>query len=386
MVRNQLPTGIRKLELTSRRDGRIRVRYEVLVPTGTINGHRKHIRRRFKTESEARKELAETQAKVRTGVYVHTSKTTVETACADWLASKHGIKPSTQRGYKVWLAPLRQELGTVQLQKLTKADLDRLIGRLRLGDVPGSGKWAARSVNGLLGLLTAIIEDKMKQGHVVRNVARLVDRLASEKQEMKTLSEADMFKILDYPDRDRHLWTLALYGLRRGEIAGLRWENVNFETKTISIFENRVVVGRTIVAGTPKSQRSRRVLPMPDEVFDVLQDARDRIESEYVACDDQGNVMHPNLLTFRWGRMLDKLKIERVRLHDARHSCGSLMHLRGVPIAIIAAWLGHASSAFTMNTYIHSQDDALVTAAQSYGRVATLSATSAARDTQSEGK
>ena len=125
---------------------------------------------------------------------------------------------------------------------------------------------------------------------------------------------------------------------------------------------------------------------MPDEVFDVLQDARDRIESEYVACNDQGDAMHPNLLTFRWGRMLDKLEIERVRLHDARHSCGSLMHLRGVPIAIIAAWLGHASSAFTMNTYIHSQDGALVTAAQSYGRVATLSATSGTRDTQSEGK
>jgi integrase len=57
---------------------------------------------------------------------------------------------------------------------------------------------------------------------------------------------------------------------------------------------------------------------------------------------------HPNLLTFRWGRMLDDLGIKRVRLHDARHSCATLMHLRQVPIAVIAAWLGHASAAFTM--------------------------------------
>ena len=57
--------------------------------------------------------------------------------------------------------------------------------------------------------------------------------------------------------------------------------------------------------------------------------------------------------------MLDGLKIKRVRLHDARHTCGTLMHLRGVPIAVIAAWLGHASAAFTMAVYTHSQNDAL---------------------------
>jgi integrase len=65
---------------------------------------------------------------------------------------------------------------------------------------------------------------------------------------------------------------------------------------------------------------------------------------------------HPNLLTYRWGKLLDDRGIERVRLHDARHSCATLMHLRGVPIAVIAAWLGHASAAFIMSVYAHSQD------------------------------
>ena len=92
---------------------------------------------------------------------------------------------------------------------------------------------------------------------------------------------------------------------------------------------------------------------------------------EYVACDETGQPYHPNLLTFRWEKMLDALGIERVRLHDARHSCATLMHLRGVPIAVIAAWLGHASAAFTMSVYAHSQDDALQAAASSFGRVVT---------------
>jgi integrase len=67
--------------------------------------------------------------------------------------------------------------------------------------------------------------------------------------------------------------------------------------------------------------------------------------------------------------MLDELGIKRVRLHDARHTCATLMHLRGVPIAVIAAWLGHASAAFTLSVYAHSQDDALKAAAGSFGRV-----------------
>ncbi|MFH5209031.1 site-specific integrase [Antrihabitans sp. NCIMB 15449] len=236
----------------------------------------------------------------------------------------------------------------------------------------------------MLGLAAAVLDDQVRQGHVVRNVAKLVDKLPSERSEMKTLTEKDMFKILDHECRDRHLWTLALYGLRRGEIAGLRWSNVDLTGKTLTVTENRVAVGKEIVTGTPKSKRSVRTLPLPDGVADVLRAARKRQleermllgtaygSGEYVAADEAGGPYHPNLLTFRWGKLLDELGIDRVRLHDARHSCGTAMHLRGVPIAVIAAWLGHASAAFTMATYMHSQDAALQAAASSFDRVVTI--------------
>ncbi|MGO9508036.1 MAG: tyrosine-type recombinase/integrase, partial [Mycobacterium sp.] len=93
--------------------------------------------------------------------------------------------------------------------------------------------------------------------------------------------------------------------------------------------------------------------------------------------DETGQPCHPDTLTSRWGRMLDELAIERVRLHDARHSCATLMHLRQVPIAVIAAWLGHASAVFTMSVYAHSQDGALKAASSSFGRVVTTSDTEA---------
>lgn len=384
--RQQLPPQIRKIEVKDRSTRKIVVRYQVTVDAG-INretGKRRQIRRRFATEKAARDELSKVQGGVTAGTYVHASKLTLEQACAGWLASKHSLKPSTLRGHRVSLQPLRDELGAVEVQKLSKADLDGLVGRLRRGEVEGRKKWSARSCNYMLYLTTAVLDDQLAQGNVVRNVARLIDRVAGDAEKFRTLTDKEMFRILDHDCRDRHLWALALYGLRRGEIAGLRWVNVDLKAKTVSIVENRVCLGKEIVTGTPKSKASNRTLPLPDDVVDVLKAARKRQteerlafgegygSGEYVASDEMGQPYHPNLLTFRWGKLLDDLGIERVRLHDARHSCATLMHLRNVPIAVIAAWLGHASAAFTLSVYAHSQDDALKAAASSFRPVVTF--------------
>jgi integrase len=386
-TRQQLPPQIKKVQVTDRRTRKTVLRYELMVDAGCDpeSGKRRQIRRRYTTEALARAELASVQAGVTTGTYVHTNKLTVEAACEVWLASKHSLKESTLAGHRSKLAALRDELGYLEVQKLSKTHLDELVGRLRRGEAQGrKKKWTPRSCNYLLYLTTAVLEDQVKQGNAVRNVARLVDRVAGDPHKYRTLTDKEMFKILDHDCRDRHLWALALYGLRRGEIAGLRWANVDLKAKTVSIVENRVTIGKEIVTGTPKSKASTRTLPMPDEVVELLRAARKRQteerlafgarygSGEYVASDETGQPYHPHLLTSGWRRMLDELGIKRVRLHDARHSCATLMHLRQVPIAVIAAWLGHASAAFTMSVYAHSQNDALKAAASSFGRVVTF--------------
>lgn len=385
MGRRQLPPQIKKIGVRNRNTGKSMVRYQVTVDAGKDpkSGRRRQVRRRFATEREAREELASIQGGVVAGTYVAPSKLTVDEACEAWLASKHSLKPSTLQGHRVSLQALRDELGGVEVQQLTKHHIDELVGRLRRGEVEGRKAWSARSCNYMLYLATAVLDDQVAQGNMVRNVARLVDRVAGDAEKFRTLTYEEMGRILDHDCRDRHLWTLALYGLRRGEIAGLRWENVDLNAQAVTIHENRVAVGGEILTGTPKSKASQRTLPMPDDLVAVLRAAKkqqteERLafgseygSGEYVASDETGNPYHPNTLTFRWGRLLDELGIERVRLHDARHSCATLMHLRGVPVAVIAAWLGHASAAFTMATYAHSQDDALRAAASSFSRVVT---------------
>ena len=86
-----------------------------------------------------------------------------------------------------------------------------------------------------------------------------------------------------------------------------------------------------------------------------------------------GGAFHPDTISDYWRALCIAAKVPSIRLHDARHTCGTLMHMQGVPIVVISAWLGHADSAFTMRTYVHSQDEALKVAAASLQRVVTRS-------------
>jgi integrase len=94
---------------------------------------------------------------------------------------------------------------------------------------------------------------------------------------------------------------------------------------------------------------------------------------EHVICDQAGRPYHPDTLSDFWRALCGEATVPKIRLHDARHTCGTLMHMQGLPIVVISQWLGHADPAFTMRTYVHSQDDALRLAAETLQRVVTPS-------------
>lgn len=94
---------------------------------------------------------------------------------------------------------------------------------------------------------------------------------------------------------------------------------------------------------------------------------------EHVVCDQAGRPYHPDTLSDFWRVLCGKAGVPQIRLHDARHTCGTLMHFEGVPIVVISQWLGHTDPAFTMRTYVHSQPDALKLAADTLQQVVTPS-------------
>jgi len=172
---------------------------------------------------------------------------------------------------------------------------------------------------------------------------------------------------------------LALAGLRRGEIAGLRWDDVDLGQRTVRIGKTRVDVGgRALDQHDPKTASAGRVLPIPDALLSELAAAKARHSAErlalgeayaglgYVICNEAGEPYHPSTLSTMWQAAIKNLDVPQVRLHDARHTCATLMHLQGVPIALVAAWLGHADVSFTLRTYVHAQPEALELAARSF--------------------
>src|ERR1700677_2270361 len=87
----------------------------------------------------------------------------------------------------------------------------------------------------------------------------------------------------------------------------------------------------------------------------------------------RGEPYTPDSLTRMWCKLANAAGVRPIRLHDARHSCGTALHLRGVPLAVIVKWLGHADAATTARIYAHSQDEALRSAGQTLGAVVTSS-------------
>ncbi|GFG87877.1 integrase [Mycolicibacter algericus] len=388
--RRQLPPQIKPVELAKRKNGRPVVRYQLTVDVGEIDGKRKQFRKRYPTEKAARAALDEIRGQVATGTYVHPSTRTVAQACEDWLAGKRAADraESTVDGYAEKLSVVIAELGDREVQKLTKRHLDDLVIALRAGGLPSPTDkprkpWSPRSVNYLLGLLVAMLESEQKQGHVVRNVAALVDRIDGDAKPPDPLSEAEVEKVLAHIEGDRYAiaWELALAGFRLAEISGLRWCDVDLKAKSVTVANTRLQRGKKLIEKTPKSRAGNRVLPLPDDLYAVFKATRklqaaDRLRlgaayqaSGYVVVNEAGEALTPNAVENRWARMLAAAGVRHVRLHDARHTCGTLMHLRGVPIALISAWLGHASKAFTMQTYVNPKPEALAIAAQSFTRV-----------------
>ncbi len=87
--------------------------------------------------------------------------------------------------------------------------------------------------------------------------------------------------------------------------------------------------------------------------------------------NEVGEPYTPDTLTRMWRKLTKSAGVRPIRLHDARHSCGTALHLRGVPLAVIAKWLGHADASITAKLYTHSQDDGLKAAERTLGAVVT---------------
>ena len=168
-------------------------------------------------------------------------------------------------------------------------------------------------------------------------------------------------------ERESALWRLTMLGLRRGEVLGLRWSDVDLDNGMIHVRQARVLEGGVVVVNAPKTKAGTRSLPVPDAVVDDLKvfrakQAAERLadgsyrDPELVAVDSIGRGLRPEWYSDEFQRIAADAMLPRIRLHDARHSAASLMASLGIPASIAADFLGHDPVVY-LRTYVHNYAD-----------------------------
>lgn len=174
----------------------------------------------------------------------------------------------------------------------------------------------------------------------------------------------------------------AFYGLRREEAIGLKWKSIDFDHKTITI---KSVVTETFIDGKvvlveknrTKTKSSFRTLPLVPPFEQLLKKLKKEQDynreicgncynndySEYIYVNQLGNIMRPDYLTEQFPKFLEKNGMRRIRFHDLRHSCATLLYANGVALKDIQLWLGHSDIATTSNIYTHLDFDSKISSA-----------------------
>jgi integrase len=206
-------------------------------------------------------------------------------------------------------------------------------------------------------------------------------KVERREQTVWTVEEASRFLDAVLDDRLAALWTVALHsGLRRGELAGLRWRDVDLAAGTLTVAQQRTTVGYQTVVTEPKA-RSRRTLLLAPVVVKALEGHRRRLleerlaagpgwrDSGYVFVDELGVEYHPQRLRVLFERACSQADVPVIRLHDLRHTMATLALTAGVHPKFVQDTLGHSGISVTLDIYSHVPQAAQRDAAD---RVASL--------------
>ena len=186
----------------------------------------------------------------------------------------------------------------------------------------------------------------------------------------------NLFQVVKDTPLELIVYLTAFYGLRRSEVLGIRWSAIDFENKTITINhkvvtvtnENKDVETKTkmITKSKTKNKSSYRTLPLFKEIEELLlytrkmqeyymsifKDSYNKKYKDYVCLDEMGNLRKPDYVSHKFKEILRKNGLRKIRFHDLRHSCATLLVKKGISLREIQDWLGHSSSR-TTERYTH---------------------------------
>jgi integrase len=286
-------------------------------------------------------------------------------------ATKQGTprRSNTLAQYEIavrsWLVP---HLGGVRLVALTPAHVEAALTALAASGGKGGRPLSGRSCQLAYGVLRMALAYGVRAGYCQRNVAELVDRpgAVSAEQQSWTAEQARAFLSTVADDPHFAAWAIFLTrGPRRGEVAGLRWSDVDLDAGTLRIATTRISIGGRVEESTPKTAAGKRPVPLDAGLVTILKAHRRRqleakmaagpgwTESGHVFTREDGQPLHPEWFSRRFKVLCGRAGVPVIKLHGTRHTTASLMLAAGVNVKVVQELLGHASPAITQAVYSH---------------------------------
>lgn len=325
---------------------------------------------------DAQRRLAALRADVDSGRYIARRKGTLAGFVEAWWPAKvASIAPTSARGYRQSLdSYILPSLGQRDLQKLSGAEISATLGQLT-----ERGKF--RSAEATYIVLKIVLNAAIKQGALARSPLAGVERPKVARRELTVLTPADWQRVREYLEA-RESWalgplTVALTsGVRRSELSGLQWRDVDFEKGILHVRRAyHVLKGKPGFYREPKSERSRRAIALDARTVDTLRAqrvdaertaamfARKVADTDPVFARADNTPWPPDTFSGVWQRIAKTFGLD-VRLHDLRHTSATLLLGANVPVQLVSQRLGHASAGFTLSTYAHVMPGAATEAAE----------------------
>ena len=323
----------------------------------------------FTTKREAQQAYAAAKAAHDQGAYVEPTRTTLGQYLPEWLAAqvKAGVyRPNTAVKYGRYITKdlVPSRLGAMKLTDLRRGDVKAFIAGLDRG---------ASTVREIHKVLTKALNDAVDSELIGSNPAERVALPREARAEKQWLTPAQVGQFLDAAAAHRlgDLYVVVMFtGLRRGEVAGLRWEDVDLASRTLTLRQARVVVQGRVTTGPLKTDSSRRTVSLEDVAAEALvswqmRQALERdaareawTDTGYVFTMPDGQPVNPDYIYRQVRRFCDRAGVPRITFHDQRHESASLMIEAGADLVLVQKRLGHKNQRITADTYSHLIGDA----------------------------
>lgn len=349
-------------------------RLSVYLGKDPVTGKERRIRKTVRgSEKDAQKALRDLLHSIDEGTFVEPAKMTVEQYLEQWLEThKANVEPTTHDWYAlVCRKHIAPHLGRVQLQKLTPLAIQQFYAsKLQEGRLDGKGvSLSPNTVRHIHRVLHKALNAAVKLQLIPRNPCDAVEPPKAVKKEARywTPEEAAQFLEAIQEDRLYALFYVALgTGLRRGELLGLRWQDVDLTEGRLTVRQEIVRKSKGTLVKAPKTEKSRATISLSRGVVEVLKKHKARQAQERLLMGDQyhdsglvfttfeGKPLDPSYISGDYfAKLIEKAKVPKINFHALRHTHATILASQGVPLKVVSERLRHSSVAITGDIYSH---------------------------------